>query len=437
MIRAKIEGPLVQKVLATSLLVAALLAASLLLTAKPAHANTFSVTNTNDSGNGSLRKAILDANARLGADTIKFSIPGTGVKAISPATELPEITDPVVIDGYTQPGSKKNTKPTSGLDAVILVELSGLNAGQDALGLDVKASNVVVRGLAVNRFTFAGIQISDGATGVKIEGNFIGTDATGVLDRGNEDGVSMKGNVVGDGAGGNNTVGGASPNQRNLISGNNGTAVSLGGTGSNKVQGNLIGVKKDGTSILGGSDEGVLAGSPRNTIGGAVPGEANTIAFNFGAGVRVDGNFSTGNRILNNSIFSNGGLGIDLEGSSGRTANDSGDIDSGANTLQNFPVLSSASTSAGRGTTVTGELDSTPGKTFSVRFFSNPRGEDEGKTFIGQKSVTTNAQGRASFTFQPSQALSGGNVTATATNGGGNTSEFSDPVPVFLLVSEL
>ena len=421
MIRAKTEGKRVHKVWAIGLVVAALMALGLMLDAKPAHANTFTVTNTNDSGTGSLRKAILDANARLGADTIRFNISGGGVKTILPISELPDITDPVVIDGYTQPGAKKNTRATGAIDAVILVELRGLNAGSNADGLDIAASNVVVRGLAINSFRVDGISIDSG-TGSRIEGNFIGTDASGALDRGNEGAVDVEE------AGGKNTIGGLTPDKRNLISGNNDSAVALQGNGGNKVQGNLIGVHKDGTTAMGGTATNVILQSSNNTVGGTGPEASNVIANSFGRGVSID--LFSGNRILSNSIFSNGSLGIDLRGD-GRTLNDPKDPDTGANTLQNFPVLSSAKISAGGVATITGELDSTPGKSFTVHFFSNPRGEDEGKTFLGQKSVTTDAQGKASFTFQPSQALAGGqNVTATATNGGGNTSEFSDPMAV-------
>src|SRR5262245_53416398 len=68
----------------------------------------FTVSNTNDSGSGSLRQAILDANNNAGADTIRFAIPGAGVHTITPTSELPTITGPVTIDGYTQQGSSPN-----------------------------------------------------------------------------------------------------------------------------------------------------------------------------------------------------------------------------------------------------------------------------------------------------------------------------------------
>lgn len=409
---------------ALGLLLAALLAASLLL-ARPAHADTFTVTSTSDAGAGSLRQVILDANANRGADVIKFNIPGGGVKTITPATRLPDITGPVRIDGYTQPGSRPNSRKTGGLDSVILVELSGAGAI-----LEIESSNVVVRGLVVNRTSGSGISIRSGS-GSRIEGNFIGTDSSGTLDRGNSSfGVQIDG-------GGNHTVGGTTPEARNLISGNNGLAVELSdnSTGSNRVQGNLIGVQKDGASFLGGTGLGVYIDSPNNTIGGTKPGTANTIANNLDAGIIVDlagERADTGNRILGNSIFGNGRLGIDLDGD-GRTANDPRDRDSGANRQQNFPVLTSAGVAGGT-TTIRSTLDSTPStrskkQTFTIQFFSNPRLEDEGRTFLGQKKVTTNRQGKVSFTFKLDRglSLSESNVTATATDARGNTSEFSDP----------
>ena len=91
-------------------------------------ANALTVTTTADSGAGSLRQAILDANATNGLDTIAFNIPGPGVHTITPGSVLPTITDPVVIDGYTQPGATNNTQAV-GNNAVLLIELNGSNAG--------------------------------------------------------------------------------------------------------------------------------------------------------------------------------------------------------------------------------------------------------------------------------------------------------------------
>jgi parallel beta-helix repeat protein len=123
--------------------------------------------------------------------------------------------------------------------------------------------------------------------------------------------------------------------------------VIIGGSGStgNNVQGNYIGTTKDGTGDLGNSDWGVIIGSGAsdNQVGGASRAAANIIAFNGETnqdGVGINDDDSTGNRILGNSIFSNADLGIDLE-HDGPTDNDPGDT--GANSLQNFPLLTSAS----------------------------------------------------------------------------------------------
>src|SRR5712691_7904307 len=130
----------------------------------------FTVMNTNDTGGGSLRQAILDANS-MGGGTINFNIPGGGVHTISPMTVLPTITQTVTIDGYTQPGSSANTNPpTMGINAVLLIELNGQFSGSNFGGLTVNAPNCTVRGLVINRFVGDGIRVC--ADGNVFEGNF-------------------------------------------------------------------------------------------------------------------------------------------------------------------------------------------------------------------------------------------------------------------------
>ncbi|HEY6204752.1 MAG TPA: hypothetical protein VIW21_01155, partial [Chthoniobacterales bacterium] len=144
---------------------------------------TFTVTNTNDSGTGSLRQAILDANSG-GGGTIAFNIPGTGVHTISPLSALPTITQPVTIDGYTQPGSSANTNPTTmGLNTVLKIELSGAMVTTSGNALEIAASNCTVQGLVINSWQFAsGIHISNSTSQNNvIAGNFIGTDPTGTV----------------------------------------------------------------------------------------------------------------------------------------------------------------------------------------------------------------------------------------------------------------
>jgi hypothetical protein len=424
MIRAKTERSAGKRMMVLSLLVA-LMAVGLMLTAKPAHADTtFTVTSTSDFTGGSLRAAISNANNTPGADTINFNISGSGVKTIRPLEALPDITEAVTINGYSQPGATLNTL-AQGTNANLLIQLDLANAG----GLEIEASNSVVRGLVINNSPGSSVSIRSG-TGNRIEGNFIGTDASGTLDR---DNFGIGAQIDG---GSNNTIGGTSPAKRNLISANGamGIEISSNGTGDNVVQGNLIGTQKDGVSPLGNSGEGVYVDTSDNTIGGTGLGAANVIAFNNGDGVFVEfvGVANTGNRISGNSIFSNGGLGIDLRGgtedATGATANDPKDPDQGANDLQNKPVITSAKTVGGT-TTIQAKLNSTPSDPFVVEFFSNPSGEDEGKKFIGNKAVSTNSNGNVTFTFVPSQAVAvGQRITATATNVvDKNTSEFSAP----------
>jgi hypothetical protein len=172
----------------------------------------------------------------------------------------------------------------------------------------------------------------------------------------------------------------------------------------------------------------LIFGGRNNTIGTGTAAGANTIAFNGGDGVTLtDGvtfGDTKGNGILSNSTFSNQGLGIDFA-PDGPNPNDAQDTDSfGPNTLQNKQILTSATT-AGTRITIEGILRSSPDDNFTIRFFSNPTG-NQGKTFLGLKTVTTDANGDAPFTRVLAVVVPAGQrITATATGSGGNTSEFS------------
>ncbi len=391
---------------------------------------TFTVNTTNDVNDGScniihcsLREAILAANSNPGPDLIHFNIPGSGPHTILifPAMNgpLPTITDAVTIDGYTQPGATPNSNPApQGLNAQLKIVIR--RSGGSASGLTISASNVVVRGVVINNFNQHGILIT--GSNVIIEGNFIGTDAGGTNDQGNtQDGIRI--------SGANNRVGGTLPAARNLISGNNSDGIEITGSGAtgNLVQGNLIGTTASGSSGLANTSDGIqiFNGASNNTIGGTAAGAGNVIAFNGADGVFVSS--GTGNRIQRNSIFSNGGLGIDL-GANGVTSNDPGDPDSGANRLQNFPVLQSIVVSGGN-TTILGSIDSATGNStypITIEFFSNsscdPSGHGEGETFLG--AILVSGPGSFIATFAVSLPLNSV-VTATATDNAGNTSEFS------------
>jgi hypothetical protein len=275
---------------------------------------TFVVTNTMDSGPGSFRQAIIDANANPGLDSINFNIPGAGVKTIVPTAPLPAITGPVVIDGYTQPGASVNTLAI-GDNAVLLIELNGANAGSFIIGLDITTASCTVRGLVINRFTHSGIVLSAGGNHI-IEGNFIGTDAIGAADLGN----AITGVLINFTA--NNRIGGSAPAQRNVISGNNNTGVRAIGPSAtgNLIQGNYIGTDKNGTAALGNTFWGVDINSPANTLGGTNAGAGNIISGN-GIGLEINGAAATGNVVAGNLVginaagtatLPNAGNGIEL-----------------------------------------------------------------------------------------------------------------------------
>jgi hypothetical protein len=247
------------------------------------------VTNAADSGNGSLRQAILFANTNFGVDTVKFRLPGAGPYTISLASGLPPLTDAVVIDGTTQPGFAG--KP--------IVELNGAAAGPNS-GLRLLAGNSAVLGLVINRFGGEGIRIEGLGTNV-ILGNYIGCELAGTAARPNQgQGIyvlSSRGNLIG----------GSDSGERNVISGNSGAGIFVQSGSSNWIVGNLIGTTASGTAALGngfgGTNNGiVLYDSGANRVGGTNSGARNVISGNHGSGVYIYGARATGNSIQGNFI---------------------------------------------------------------------------------------------------------------------------------------
>lgn len=521
-----------------------LVALSGLVMPGPLSALTFPVTKTADTNDGtcdadcSLREAIVAANAAVGLDTISFAIPGAGPHTIAPTSQFPDITSPVIINGYTQAGSSVNTNATGGLNTVLMIELNGNGAGVNADGLRISAGGSTVQGLVINLFVGNGIELFGGATagGNTIAGNFIGTNVAGtnsssngdngvyvngspsnviggttpaarnLISGNNEDGVDIdgifsnanliQGNLIGVDITGNNglsnadgidmesgasgtLIGGSTPAARNVISGNNESGIEAGGAGTVNIviQGNYIGTNAAGTADVQNID-GIALSTFGNTVGGAAPGEGNLISGNeghgiliedignvvegnligtdasgaapipnIGDGIRLDGKSAAlntiggtaagagntiafnegrgvghsgfnGNSIRGNRIFSNDDLGIDLGGSDGVTPNDAGDPDNGPNLLQNFPVLTSASSGGGT-TTIQGNLNSTPVTIFNLDFYANAAcdssGNGEGQTYLGASSVTTDAAGNATINVVlPVTVAAGQLITATA-----------------------
>ena len=397
---------------------------SILLITGWAYSATFTVTTVNDSGNGSLRWAIEQANSNAGADTINFSISDT----ISPTSALPEITDDgTVIDASSQwSGTWPGGTPG--------ITLDGTNAGTDVYGLVINgADNCHIRGLFITNFDLDGVRIYNGAqsntiggTGVKyrtvisensddgviygsgtnsntVSGNYIGTDVNGTADRGNSDsGVEIYGGAK------SNTIGGTTAGERNIISGNDGIGVVIGssGTDSNTVSGNYIGTDVNGTADLGNSRHGVwiYAGGQSNTIGGT----GNTIAFNDWDGVSVENTDTDYNKISKNSIHDNTSLGIDLV--------------SGGNDEISAPTITSNNL-VGNILTVSGN---SAGANATVEFFeADSSVSGEGKTYLG--SLTADGSGNFSGSIDVTgKGLSVGDpLVATTTHTNNNTSEFS------------
>jgi hypothetical protein len=254
------------------------------------------------------------------------------------------------------------------------------------------------------------------ATANQVEGNLIARNAAA--------GVSLSGS--------GNTIGGAAGGAGNEVVLNRVGVFEAFGS-NNTIQGNFIGTDPSGAN-RGNDAQGIFLGfsSSNTTVGGVAPGEGNIIAFNAnslvvaGAGVRVDD--GTGHSIRGNAIYSNNGLGIDLN-PTGVTANDPLDPDAGANDLQNFPVLSSA-TQAGGVVAIQGNLTSTPNTAgFSLDFYDNSvcdaSGNGEGERYLGSTTASTNANGDAPFLVTLPGVSSGHVITATATNPNDSTSEFS------------
>lgn len=276
-----------------------------------------------------------------------------------------------------------------------------------------------------------------------VQGNLIGTNASGTVALGSQfDGIEV--------ASANNLIGGTASGAGNLISGNGtfaGNGIDLntlnGIARDNIIQGNRIGTDVTGTMPLGNTTGGIyIDGVDGNTIGGTEPGAGNIIAFNRQrfAGQGGDGvTMPAGRRnaILGNAMFGNEDLGIDLNdllGGAGPTPNDAGDLDAGANDLQNFPVLTNAWPSL-----IEGTLDSRASTSYRLEFFGNlecdPTFHGEGRFFFAATDVMTDPAGHAGFAVPLAVVLPPGFlVTATATDAEGNTSEFSRCLAVSDLV---
>jgi hypothetical protein len=238
------------------------------------------VTNINDSGPGSLRRAISEVNhsSTSSVATLEFAIPGPGPFKIVPTSALPAITHRILIDGTTQ----------AGFAGTPIVELTGDGLAAAGLNLASGSDHSTIKGLAISGFASAGIIISSDSN--TIQGNFIGTDASGhATGVGNIWGVYID-------HGSNNTIGGITaipgPGMGNVLSGNavHGVEVLDGGA-DNLIAGNIIGLDYTGETGVPNGSEGVslfFAGTG-NSIGGAVAGAGNVLSDNGFEGIDLSG----------------------------------------------------------------------------------------------------------------------------------------------------
>jgi hypothetical protein len=382
-----------------------------------ASAGEILVTNTSDAGAGSLRAAIT---AAVSGDAIHFAIGETGVQTITPATALPPIAAGVTIDGTTQSGASCATWPPT-----LLIEIAGDAAPQGSDGLTINGNGVLVRGLVVNSFSSDAIRVAN-ASGVHIECNFIGTDATGTMDYGNLGvGVRLVGSTLA-------VIGGQDVSDRNVISANAVAGVLIDDTSSaNGVMGNYIGTNAAGATRLDNFN-GVIVRGATNAIAG------NLISGNTESGVLLDAATATGNSIRGNSMTGNGAIGIALGPGSLATPNDPGDPDSGPNRLQNTPVLVDVAYAAGLNQVTAIFAVSTDPANASypllVDFYGADVDDEEGEFYLGTLSYEASdfVVGNVTKSFTPVGSVQVGDaVVATATDAGGNTSEFtSDAIAV-------
>lgn len=386
------------------------------------------VVNTNDNGPGSLRDAILTANTNVEVrpDFIAFNLPA-GTPIILPGSPLPAVTRSVIMDasktvvGFVFAG---------GFGAPV-VELDGRNAGSNAHGLHLTASNVIVRSLAINRFSGSGVRIKGDSN--RVELCFIGSGLTGTNRAGNGGhGVDVVGAF--------NDIGGAQRNWINVIGDNLGYGIRLQAANNNRMRGNRIGIglgqcafpDHTGAQLdnrLGGI--GIEDDSRGNIIGDIDPVDANQIAHHRTNSVRVVS--GRNNTIRGNLMSSRFGIPVDM-GVVGVTTNDPGDLDG----IQNFPIIETV------GATETNTLFSIVLTSrlaqavytidlYHDQFCQTPNifGGSLIRDYVASTQLTTglNGVGRLSFILPGSWRAR--KFSLTATDADGNTSEFGPAFDVF------
>lgn len=275
------------------------LSALLLCCTLSARATVYTVTNTNDSGAGSLRQAIQDVNVMPGTHSIAFNIPTSdagfdatrGVWKITPLSTLPLIMrSNLTIDGTTQTANQGNTNPYG---PEILLD------GNHAYGSDFafhlyNVSGVIVQGFIIGRFTI-GIEISgSSAQNNTVRGCYLGCNHDAMDTLSNTHGIEIIGGAY-------HKVGGNSVAYRNIISGNNHVGVRIVNSNYNTVKGNYIGLNRTGNAAVRNYDGISIEGTAKNNlIGGYTAADRNYVSGNVAYGILAFGTGCNGNIIAGN-----------------------------------------------------------------------------------------------------------------------------------------
>jgi CSLREA domain-containing protein len=338
-----------------------------------AAASTITVNSTADTVNATdglctLREAIIAANTNTPSgvvagecaagqasptvDTIAFAIPGSGVHTITLGSALPDITDPVTIDGYTQPrndGSGLLASPNTlavGDNAVILIKISGAAGvgifrlcNPTGCGEPGVSDGSTIQGLSIVQASGGGAMIVMNSNSNLVAGNFIGLDTDGATLGGFSTAVQVGNAMTG------NTIGGTSPAARNVIASSNAAWIILSDGNNMLVQGNYIGVNAAGTAALGAGATAVkIEFGSGNTIGGSASGAGNVINAT-GDGISIGGVCAC---TTNNNSFQGNLIGTNATGTAALNALFHGIVVAGSTTN-----LTIGGSTAGAGNVIT------------------------------------------------------------------------------------
>jgi hypothetical protein len=409
------------------------------------------VTNTLDDGSqGSLRWAITQANTDTDTDYIDFSIQQDGsTSTITLSSVLPDISESVVIDGYSAFGASENTFALAqGNNATLRVEINCQNLPTTTM-LTINGAGSVIKGLSaygynlssgtrpfyfhLNAFNsqlignYIGLRANSSSTPEYSKGAYLGMFTSNHIISGNvianqylgienySTGSLIKNNLLGTSPTGwtniantFNIVDGGGPNggvnltiQDNVLANSSG-GMELNGAGV-VVKGNYVGTDPSKTNDLGGNDYGIVISGTNSIIGGIDASDGNVIANNDLYGIMVQTNI--GNKISGNQIYGNTLGGIKLQ--------------NGGNAEKDAPEINIATPTQISGACTTcadGEV---------IEVFENNPGENQGRAYKGQTTVLSDGSWTYSDDF-----MEGNQVTATATDANNNTSAFGNEVVV-------